>query len=98
MCHCMSLCNLKLHYEYTGKKRTVKSRIQTKDACFCDIRMEFNKSVQFWRAEVLMKGVSIGLYHHGHFLQRISSSSELGPVHPILVTAAVMPATVPHAV
>lgn len=45
-----------------------------------------------------MEGVSIGSYHHGHFLQGISSSSKLSPVDAVLVTAAVMPATVPHAV
>ena len=50
--------------------------------------------------EVLMvgKGVCIGSYHHGHFLQRVGSSPELGPVDPVLVAAAVMPATVPHTV
>lgn len=48
--------------------------------------------------KVLMEGVCIGSYHHGHFFQRISSSSELGPVDPVLVTATVMPTTVPHAV
>jgi len=46
----------------------------------------------------LMDGVFIGPYHHGHFLQRISSSPELGPVDPVLVPAAVVPAAVPHAV
>lgn len=45
-----------------------------------------------------MECVCIGSYHHGHFLQRISSSSELGPVDPVLVTAAVMPTTVPHTI
>lgn len=48
--------------------------------------------------EALMEGVSIGSYHHGHFLQRISSSSELSPVDPVLVATAVMSATVPHAI
>lgn len=48
--------------------------------------------------EVLMEGVCIGSYHHGHFLQRISSPFELGPVDPVLVTAAVMPTTVPDTV
>lgn len=45
-----------------------------------------------------MEGVPTGSYHHSHFFQRISSSSELGPVHPILIAAAVMPASVPHSV
>lgn len=44
-----------------------------------------------------MEGVCIGSYHHGHFLQRISSSSELGPVDAVLVAAAVVPTAVPHA-
>lgn len=48
--------------------------------------------------EVLMEGVRTWSYHHGHFLQRISSSSKLRPVDTVLVTAAVMPTTVPHAV
>lgn len=54
--------------------------------------------VQFLVTVALMEGVCIGSYHHGDFLQRISSSSELGPVHSVLVTAAVMTTAVPHAV
>lgn len=46
----------------------------------------------------LMEGVCIRSYHHGNFLQRIRPSSELSPVDPILVAAAVMPTTVPHAI
>lgn len=47
---------------------------------------------------MLKEGVSTGSDHHDDFFQRISTSSELGPVDTILVTATVMPSTVPHTI
>lgn len=51
-----------------------------------------------WTTDVLKEGVSTGSYHHDDFFQRISTSSELCPVNTVLVTATVMPSTVPHAI
>lgn len=94
----MSLCNMKLHYEYSVKKQTEKVKYEMFLSYRNGIPLVEMKSVQFCVTDVLMEDVGIGLYHHGDFLQRISSSSELGPVDTVLVTAAVMPTTVPHAV
>ena len=41
---------------------------------------------------------SRGFDHHGHSLQRIGASVELCPVDSVLVTTAIVPASVPHPV
>lgn len=47
---------------------------------------------------ISVEGVGVGPDHHGHFLQGVSAAAELGPVDAVLVSAAVVPASVPHAV
>lgn len=45
-----------------------------------------------------MEGVGVGPYHHHHFLERVGASSELSPVHSILVAAPVVTPAVPDPV
>lgn len=55
-------------------------------------------SLALRKTVVLVEGVWVGSDHHGHFLQGVSAPAELGPVDAVLVSAAVVPAPVPHAV